>query len=123
MFTALDHFMIKSTVFTDNKVNTMRTKMMLFHVTLNPLPQNAAERGDPCSFLLFLQLHELHQLVGFPLQGINKLIQLTSWSCDRWVLRSGGGRNTRNSREPPQPSAAGLDYTDYENSPADNKSL
>lgn len=104
MFTALDHFMIKSTAFTDNKVNTMRTKMMLFHVTLNPLPQNAGERGDPCSFLFFLQLHELHQLVGFPLQGINKLIQLTSWSCDRWVLRSGaaGTRGTAGSPHSPR---------------------
>lgn len=59
---------------TDNKVNKMGTKMILFHVTLSPLSRIAAEMGSPYSILLFLQLRELHQLVGFTLQQINKLI-------------------------------------------------
>lgn len=59
---------------TDNKVNKMGTKMILFHVTLSLLPCVVAEMRGPYSILLFLQLRELHQLVGFTLQRINKLI-------------------------------------------------
>lgn len=48
--------------------------MVLFHVTLNLLARIAAEMGGPYTKLLCLQLRELHQLVGFTLQWINKLI-------------------------------------------------
>lgn len=53
--------------------------MVLFHVTLNLLARIAAEMGGPYTMFLFLQLRELHQLVGFTLQWINKLIWLTLW--------------------------------------------
>lgn len=68
MFTALGNFMIRLTaVLTDNKVNKLGTKIRLFHVTLNLLPSTAAEMVDPYPILIFLQLHELHQVVGFKL--------------------------------------------------------
>lgn len=40
---------------------------MLLHVTLNLLPSTGAEMGGPYPILLFLQLHELHQVFGFKL--------------------------------------------------------